>query len=190
MKKHFICAQTLLLDSFKLAQVVRQSGFVPDLIIGVWRGGSPIGIAVHEYFEYCGLACDHFAIRTSLYAGIDTTRAEVQVDGLPYIVDAVSGHQKNVLLVDDVFDSGRSMQTVLTQLNSRLPEPSSINMKIACLWFKPARNTTSIKPDFYLHETDDWLIFPHELVGLSKAEIAEKSPPIAQLLDSLEPTTY
>ena len=62
MKKRFISADELLIDSFKLADQIFQSGFKPHFIVGVWRGGAPVGIAVQEYLDYRGLETDHIAI--------------------------------------------------------------------------------------------------------------------------------
>ena len=50
MNKNFITSQSLLQDSFRLAAKVYEDGFRPDFIIGIWRGGAPIGIAVQEFF--------------------------------------------------------------------------------------------------------------------------------------------
>jgi hypoxanthine phosphoribosyltransferase len=49
MDKLFIQAGELLSDSFKLAWQVYESGYRPNYIIGVWRGGAPIGIAVQDF---------------------------------------------------------------------------------------------------------------------------------------------
>ena len=65
MDKHYITAADLLRDSFKLAEQIFSSGFRPNFIVGVWRGGAPVGIAVQEYLEYKGLESDHIAIRTA-----------------------------------------------------------------------------------------------------------------------------
>jgi uncharacterized protein len=51
------------------------------------------------------------------------------------------------------------------------------------LYYKEANNQTSIEPDFYLRKTDDWIVFPHELMGLSEGEIEEKDAYIKSLLD-------
>ena len=56
MKKTFIQADQLLEDSFKLAWNVYESGFRPNYIVGVWRGGAPIGIAVQEFLEVLGVS--------------------------------------------------------------------------------------------------------------------------------------
>ncbi|WP_369821087.1 phosphoribosyltransferase, partial [Oleiphilus sp. HI0067] len=79
MEKTFISAQQLLEDSFKLAIQIYESGFRPDYIVGVWRGGAPVGIAVQEMFEVLGVKCDHIAIRTSSYTAIGERAKQVKV---------------------------------------------------------------------------------------------------------------
>jgi len=65
MNKSYIAANELLLDSFRLAVNVINSGFMPDFLIGLWRGGSAVGIAVQEGLDFLGCKTDHIAIRTS-----------------------------------------------------------------------------------------------------------------------------
>ena len=52
MNKVFITSADLLQDSFRLASKVYKDGFRPQFIVGIWRGGAPIGIAVQEFFEF------------------------------------------------------------------------------------------------------------------------------------------
>ena len=184
MKKIFISAGDLLADSFKLAEQIYHSGFRPQFIVGVWRGGAPIGIAVQEYLDYVGVKADHIAIRTSSYTTPMQQDKEVSVYGLEYVIENVNADEE-LLLVDDVFDSGRSIEAIVQQLkeNTRRNLPETI--KIACPWYKPARNTTQLTPDFYLHETDDWLVFPHEIIGLTPEEIAKSKPDLAETLAHL-----
>ena len=59
MNKRFITAQELLEDSFRLAAKVFEDGFRPQFIVGIWRGGAPIGIAVQEYFDFKKIETDH-----------------------------------------------------------------------------------------------------------------------------------
>ena len=79
MEKHFIQAKELLEDSFRLGWQVYESGYRPNYIIGVWRGGAPIGIAVQEFLSFLGIKSDHVAVRTSYYSGIDSRKDSVQV---------------------------------------------------------------------------------------------------------------
>jgi len=178
IKKYYISANELLIDSFKLGEKVYQSGFRPDFIIGVWRGGAPIGIAIQEYLDYLDIKTDHIAIRTSSYYGIDQADKTVRVHGIDYIVDNINSDNK-VLLVDDVFDSGRSIQAILERLNKKTRKNMPSDIRIACPWYKPSKNVTNIKPDYHLNETNDWLVFPHELKGLTIEEIIANKPDIA-----------
>lgn len=181
MDKIFLTANQLLDDSFKLAEKIYDSGFRPNFIIGVWRGGAPVGIAIQEYLDYIGVPTDHIAIRTSSYYGINKQDKNVRVHGLHYIIENVNADDK-VLLVDDVFDSGRSIQaildTLLTQTRRNMPE----DIRVACPWFKPKHNKTNLTPDYYNHETDAWLVFPHELKDLSIEELMEGKPELAKHL--------
>jgi hypoxanthine phosphoribosyltransferase len=112
MKKTFIQADQLLEDSFKLAWKVYESGFRPDYIVGVWRGGAPIGIAVQEFLEVLGISSDHIAIRTSHYSGIDQHNSSVQVYGLNYVIRQLES-EDSLLIVDDVQDTGLSIQQII-----------------------------------------------------------------------------
>lgn len=181
MDKLFITADDLLRDSFKLAAQIYDSGFRPSFIVGIWRGGAPVGIAIQEFLQVLGCDSDHIAIRTSAYhGGIDQQKKTVQVHNLGYLLETL-GEDDQLLLVDDVFDTGRSLQAVLDELGHRLPNPPA-GIKIACPWYKPNRNQTRFAPDFYLHETGQWLVFPHEITGLSVEEIHRKTPELATLL--------
>ncbi len=181
MDKHFISADELLLDSFQLAAQIYDSGFRPSFIVGIWRGGAPVGIAIQEFLQVLGCESDHIAIRTSAYrAGIDQQKKTVQVHNLGYLLEKL-GTEDQLLLVDDVFDTGRSVQAVLSELAARLSAPPA-SIKIACPWYKPGRNQTQITPDFYLHETEQWLVFPHEIAGLTTTEVEQKNPDLAALL--------
>lgn len=182
MEKHFISADDLMADSFRLADQIYRSGFRPHFIVGVWRGGAPVGIAVQEYLDYQGIETDHIAIRTSSYYGINRQDKEVRVHGLNYIIDNVN-YEDELLLVDDVFDSGRSIIAILNELKEKTRANLPQTIKVACPWYKPSRNMTDIVPDYYIHETDQWLVFPHELSGLSPEEIASAKPEVAALAD-------
>ncbi|WP_226664660.1 phosphoribosyltransferase [Microbulbifer aggregans] len=172
--KFYISAQSLLEDSFTLALKVVESGFRPDYIVGVWRGGAPIGIAVQEMFDFLGFHADHIAIRTSSYSGLDKRDKEVKVHGLTYLIKQVESHQK-MLIVDDVYDTGLSIQQAISDMRKACKK-NTPEIRIACPYFKPNRNRTKFQPDYYLHETDAWLVFPHELKGLSEEEILEYKP--------------
>ena len=181
MDKHFISAESLLRDSFVLARQIFDSGFRPDFIVGVWRGGAPVGIAVQEFLEFQGIPSDHIAIRTSSYTGINQQDKKVRVHGLQYVIDHADSEHR-LLIVDDVFDSGRSIRAILEELSIKCRRNLPETIRIACPWYKPTKNVTSLTPDYYVHETDQWLVFPHELNGLTLEEIQAGKPEMADLI--------
>src|SRR5215468_7180344 len=86
MEKIVLTAQGLLEDSFRLGLRVLKSGFDPTIIVAIWRGGAPVGMAVQEIIRYGGVITDHIAIRTSSYIGVDQRKTEVAVFGLNYVL--------------------------------------------------------------------------------------------------------
>ncbi len=169
--KEYISAETLLKLSFELGLQILERGFRPKFIVGVWRGGTPTGIAVQEMLDYYGIHTDHIAIRTSSYIGMRQQK-EVRVHGLEYIISNINA-EDSLLIVDDVFDSGRSVKAIIDELHTRCRRNTPEVIKIATVYYKPNKNVTDIVPDFYMEETDDWLVFPHELADLSRKEILE-----------------
>ena len=185
MDKFFIQSEELLKDSFNLAWQVYESGYRPNYIIGVWRGGAPIGIAVQEFLDVLGVPSDHIAIRTSHYKGIDLRDSQVQVYGLNYIIKKVES-EDSLLIVDDVHDTGISIQKIISDLQTACKK-NTPEIKVATPYFKPKKNKTERKPDFYIHETEKWLVFPHELEGLSMDEIIEFKPELSDLVKKIKP---
>lgn len=181
--KQFIDAQQLLDDSFNLGLQVLESGYIPNFIVAVWRGGTPVGIAVQELLDYFGVHSDHISIRTSLYKGIEQRATNVKVHGLRYIVKNVNADD-SMLIIDDVYDTGLSVQQVMEDIKAecRLNSPE---IRIATPYYKPNNNKTGRAPDYYLHETDNWLVFPHELSGLTAKEILDRKPGIDVLREKL-----
>jgi hypoxanthine phosphoribosyltransferase len=183
MKKTYISAGQLLTDSYALALLIHESGYRPNIIAGVWRGGAPIGIAVQELLHYLGVNSDHIAIRSASYTGIGERNREVSVHGLEYIVERIQPGQ-SLLIVDDVYDTGLSIQKIILELLDRCGN-NITDIKVATPYFKPDNNRTDSIPDFYLYESDDWLVFPHELSGLTLEEIFSNKIELAPLANRL-----
>jgi len=183
VERLYITADELLADSFRLALKILDSGFRPTHIAAVWRGGTPVGIAVQELLDFCGVKTDHIAIRTSLYTGINTTAERVRVHGLDYLVRKLNA-EDSLLIVDDVYDSGRSVRQVIEDLRTKCRR-NTPDIRIATIYCKPASCVPPGVPHYYLHETDRWLVFPHELSGLSIDEILAHKPGIAPIRERL-----
>jgi hypoxanthine phosphoribosyltransferase len=180
MDKIVLSAQDLLEDSIELGIRILESGFEPTMIIAIWRGGTPVGMVLQETLAYCGLESDHIAIRTSSYTGVDQ-RSAVAIHGLNYIIKKIC-YDDRVLIVDDVFDTGNTIKAVIEELRQRARGNMPEDVRVAVPWFKPSRNQTDLTPDYFLHETDEWLVFPHELDALTPEELEQHRPDIAAIV--------
>lgn len=189
-EKQFIEEHDLLLDGYRLGMRVFNSGFFPDFIVGIWRGGSSVGIVVQECLQYLGVDTDHIAIRTS-YRGAPSYRqmvdnpSEIQVHGMQYLFETVNAEDK-LLIVDDVYSSGLSVNAVISRLRSKMRKNMPAELRIAVPWYKPGENRTRRVPDYYLHETDRWLVLPYELAGLSLDEIYRHKTGLGPIFDELK----
>lgn len=184
MEKLFVSAEELLKDSFELALQIFESGYRPSFIVGVWRGGTPVGIAIQEVLELLGCDTDHFAIRTSSYEAMDKQSKTVKVFGLQHLVDTINVEDQ-LLIIDDIFDSGRSVDAIISKLEEKCRRNTPSDIRVATVYYKPTRNKTSRVPDFYLHETDAWTVFPHELEGCSEEELKKTKPLPDRIFDLL-----
>lgn len=131
----------------KLAEAVRKSGFEPDLIVGVSRGGWIPARIMSDLLETPKLA----NVTAEFYVGVAETKRE------PTITQPVSLPVKGakVLVVDDVADTGESLKVV----NSHLKNQGASEIKIATIYYKP---WSVIVPHCYEKETRCWIVFPWE----------------------------
>jgi hypothetical protein len=183
--KQYISAEQLLDDSFRLGKQILESGFRPHFIVGIWRGGAPVGITVQELLDFFGIHTDHIAIRTSFYKGIEQRDSHIRVHGLQYVIDNVDADE-GLLIVDDVYDTGLSIEAVIENLRERARRNMPREIRVATAYFKPGNNRTRRVPDYFIHETDKWLVFPHELNGLSREEILNRKPGVASIIDKIQ----
>lgn len=180
-EKRYLSAQQLLEDSFRLGARIIEDGFRPGMMVAIWRGGVPMGIAIQELLAWYGIETDHITIRTSSYTGIDGRAPEIRIHGLDYLVDHCSADDA-LLIVDDVFDTGLTIDAVIGRLEARARRNTPRDIRVAVPWYKPARNRTARVPDYYLHETADWLKFPHSLEGLEREEVAAERPELWRIV--------
>jgi hypoxanthine phosphoribosyltransferase len=183
--KLYISAQSLLEDSWQLAVNILKSGFHPNFIVGVWRGGTPVGIAVQEMLDFYGIHTDHISIRTSSYSGKSRLEAPVRVHGLDYLINNINADD-SLLIVDDVYDTGLSVQGVVQTLSVKARRNTPQDIRIATPYFKPAKNRTELSPHYYIHETDQWLVFPHEMDGMNRAELKVHKPKLMPYIEDMD----
>ena len=174
-EKIFLDEDTLIEESFQLATQIIASDFKPTFIVGLWRGGSSVGIYVQECLQTLGVKTDHISIRTS-YGGFDSYHQQakgehpIHVHGLTYLVKTLNADDK-LLIVDDMYRSGKNAEAVINELKARLKRNMPKDVRIATVWKKKTLAADIAGPDYYIHATDDWVVFPYELQGLSLEEI-------------------
>ena len=190
MKNHFVAADDLLRDSFQLAADIYSAGFRPDFLVGLWRGGSAVGIAVQEGLEHLGVKTDHIAIRTSYsgaagYSEMVSKANAIRVHGMQYLLENLCSHH-SMLIVDDVYSTGSSVKAVIDQLSLKTRRNLPHDIRVASVWFRPTEKTL-MTPDYYVHETSDWLALPYELSGFSLDELKRERPDLDDIVDRLAP---
>lgn len=132
--------------SRELATEVVRSGFMPDVVVAIARGGMLLAgsIAYALGSKSCG------ALNVEFYTGVGERLEHPVV--LPPMLDHAALEGKRVLLVDDVSDSGRTLAMVLAMLRDGGSE-----VRTVCLYSKPG---TVQQPDFVWRTTDRWIDFP------------------------------
>ena len=181
-----------MLDGFRLGRQIFESGFRPTFIVGLWRGGSAVGIVVQECLATLGVDTDHISLRTS-YRGREDYQAQlrsrdsnIRVHGRQYLLENLNQSDK-LLIVDDVFSSGRHTQAVIDSLARALKRNMPSDVRVAAPWWRQSGSGELFeagdpKPDFFLHTTADWLVLPYELTGVSLDEIREHKPSLLPML--------
>ncbi len=144
--------------SIELSMKIVESRELPDVIVAVLRGGYFVAKLVADYLGIDTIA----TIEVKFYRGIGE-RAERPIVVKPLTID-IRG--RDVLIVDDVADSGRTLQVVSDI--ARLHGARTVHT--AALFYKP---WSIIIPDYYVEETDRWIIFPWE-IGETLRELREK----------------
>ncbi len=132
--------------SRQLAQGIVDSGFRPDIVIAIARGGLlPAGAVAYAIgVKAAG------TLNVEFYTDIEETHPDPVV--LAPLLDTEALVGKNLLVVDDVADSGRTLALVIDLLRAHADAVRS-----AVLYTKPR---TIIRPDYAWRETDRWINFP------------------------------
>ena len=183
-EKLYVSCEQLMIGSVILARKVLDSGFFyqdksdkyKNYLLGIWRGGTYPGIFCHEFFKYKGLTILHFPIKTEFYTGTDQVKKKVSVWGIDDIIEVINAEDK-LLIIDDVWDRGWSLHTVLHEIRKRARK-NAPEMKTAVVFYKPEKNETELEPNFYVAKTNRWIIFPHELEDLTQKEIETFKHPV------------
>jgi hypoxanthine phosphoribosyltransferase len=163
-------------DIWRLAKQILESGWKPDIMIALWRGGANVGLGVHEFLSFHGWKFDHTCVKCSSYVNIGEREESVEFDDVSeYVFSKIAPSQK-VLIVDDVFDTGKTIEKVAQRL-------SHADLRSACVYWKECNNLTEMNPDYFVSKSDSWLVFPHEIQGLTENEIEMKDSFLKKLFN-------
>ena len=94
-------------------------------------------------------------------------------------------HSYQFYTQNDSFYKQKRAQKIIDELKSRCRRNLPDDLRVATVWYKPTKSETGRVPDFYIHETDQWLVFPHELQGLTIDEVQAGKPEIADIVKGL-----
>lgn len=165
--KLFITPGRLAADSLRLARQVVDSGWGPTVLLCLWRGGTPIGVILHEFLELKGIRPAHHPLKVASYAAIGE-QGEPRLEHAESVLASLRPKDR-VLIVDDIFDTGRTIALVRRRVEAR-----ARHVAVATVYWKQVAGAASPGPDFFVRRTRRWIVFPHELVGLTPGEIRQK----------------
>jgi hypothetical protein len=183
MKKLFLTADDLLIKSYELARKVYFDNYFPTHLIGLWRGGTPIAIAIHEFLHYTGIRCFHKPIKTTRVFD-KKDKCSINIIGFNFVLKVVNKHSR-LLFVDDIFDTGNTMNSLYNTIK-QTKKNNMPQIKIATIFYKPEQNKTELKPDYYIEETDKWVVYPHEITDLTENEIKKYKPHLYKYIKDIK----
>ena len=139
----------------QIAEQIADSGWMPDLIVAIARGGMlPAGA-----ISYALGVKANGAINVEFYTGVGKTMLEPEI--LEPYMDISSLEGKRVLIMDDVADSGKTLKLIMDLIAkeglSIGSDTAKVDARSATIYLKP---TSVIKPDYVFKQTDKWINFP------------------------------
>ena len=199
MNKEFLPYDVVRNNALKLAHKIYKEGFVPDVLYCSLRGGAYMANVISEYFK---ILSKEKGFHPALYAGVVARsysdiaqHTKVYIDGWTYPPENLRPGDK-ILLVDDIFDSGRTINSLVeTLMNSRGFSRNDIKVVVHDYkYFTYLDEQLPIQPDYYCRkfeitkpEENRWIHYmSHELVGLTQEELQknyyEKDPELKEIL--------
>ncbi|MDO9355060.1 MAG: phosphoribosyltransferase [Solirubrobacteraceae bacterium] len=129
-----------------LAQAVHDSGYEPDVILAIARGG----LIVAASLAYALGVKNTFTMNVEFYTGVDERLPVPMI--LPPAPEFVDLEHAKVLIADDVADTGATLEVVQQFVGAKVGEVRS-----AALYEK---SQSTVKCDYVWRRTDEWIVFP------------------------------
>ena len=183
--KIFIEPNQERLDCWNMGYDICHSTEVPfDIVIGITRGGAPIAFYIQEFLlKYWKIPIGFATLRTRSYDNIGSA-GKVEIGSLEEVKDEL-GNGTRILLVDDIFDRGKTIEATIDALTRNFPQVE--NITIATLYYKPENCTVELKPDFFVREYkgNEWVVFPHSITDLDTRSEMESFGVPAKVIELL-----
>ncbi len=159
--------------AIKLASKVRESGFFPDIIVAISRGGLVLGRLLSDLLNVSDLR----TIRIRRYKGVEEA-GELKID-IP-VLERLDG--KSVLIVDDVADMGDTLLAAIEHIE----QLGAKEVKTLTIHYKP---WSRVRPDFFIQKTESWVVYWWEYAETARSlfsKLSEGEADKEKLLRKLE----
>jgi xanthine phosphoribosyltransferase len=132
-------------DTQKLVNNCRD--YEPDVLLAVARGGLTLAHLMAQAMDMRNL----YTLNSVHYEG------ELKLDTFNVFNIPDVSHAKRVLIIDDIVDSGETMEEILKILKEKFPD---VEFKLATLFYK---KTAVLQPDYTVREATQWIDFFWEI---------------------------
>jgi len=163
----FLTPERIFDLTYKLGEKIKKSGFVPNCLLGISRGGFWVVRTLADFFDIK----DVHVIRVIYYKDVKATQTKPK---LIQDVDKKYLKNKKLLIVDDVSHTGNSIDFTVNLIK----EKGIKNFKTATLHYKP---WSIFKPDYFIEETNKWIVYPWEIGETIRSIMNRKSTRVEKL---------
>jgi hypoxanthine phosphoribosyltransferase len=175
--KILISADETAHDCWRLAaQIVAAESAPFDVVVGLARGGMVPALYLHEFFMLYYRRPIGFAItRCRSYHAVARAGDEVKVGSLAEVWQELRDGSR-ILVVDDIFDRGKTAQATVNAL--RAEAPREVLIKTAMLHYKPENSVVEMAPDYYVrrYRGEEWIVYPY-----AASDVADDPRMLAQM---------
>ena len=169
-EKYSVSFSDITICCLEIIEQLKEDHFVPDVVACIMRGGLIPGRLIADYVEQFGVKPKMLVVEASSHD--KTERLDPVNANLLFDVEDV--YNKKVLLVDDVWSSGRTMQHVMGMLPTRLADIRACVFvwKQCSFDFPRSPFPDSFCPSYFGKKSENkWIIFPWERYSMSNYRI-------------------
>ena len=151
----FLSYEEIIESCKRLNQSIRQKGWEIEVIVPLLKGGMNIGALIGNELDIDEFCCVHTRSTDS-----NKANAKLNEPRLLGVTNAESVKGKNVLLCDDIFDSGRSLklaEKIVTELGAK-----QVYIAVVVTVNEEAKLMDNLIYDLDFSKNNNWIVFPWE----------------------------